>query len=128
MSSEPLLKVRDLQTHFFTEEGVVRAVDGISFDIYEREMVGIVGESGAGKSVAAQSIMRLVESPGESGILVLEVVAKQHEPQHGDECDDSRAVRSDPFDAQLPGRPRHPEQFQHENGYTGDGQKEPGIL
>jgi len=63
--SEPLLTVRDLQTHFFTEEGVVRAVDGISFDVREGEIVGLVGESGAGKSVAVQSIMRLVEEPGE---------------------------------------------------------------
>jgi len=65
MSAEPLLEVRDLKTQFFTEEGVVRAVDGISFDVYEGEIVGIVGESGAGKSVAAQSLLRLVESPGE---------------------------------------------------------------
>jgi peptide/nickel transport system ATP-binding protein len=65
MSSQPLLEVRDLTTQFFTEDGVVRAVDGISFDVYEGEIVGIVGESGAGKSVAAQSIMRIVENPGE---------------------------------------------------------------
>jgi peptide/nickel transport system ATP-binding protein len=65
MAREPLLEVRDLKTQFFTEEGVVRAVDGISFEVYEGEIVGIVGESGAGKSVAAQSLIRLVESPGE---------------------------------------------------------------
>ena len=65
MSSEPLLEVRNLTTQFFTAEGTVRAVDGISFDVYQGEIVGIVGESGAGKSVAAQSIMRLVEDPGE---------------------------------------------------------------
>jgi len=63
--SEPLLRVENLQTHFYTEEGVVRAVDGVSFDVHEGEIVGLVGESGAGKSVAAASIMRLVESPGE---------------------------------------------------------------
>jgi peptide/nickel transport system ATP-binding protein len=63
--SEPLLRVENLQTRFYTEEGVVRAVDGVSFDVYEGEIVGLVGESGAGKSVAAASIMRLVESPGE---------------------------------------------------------------
>jgi peptide/nickel transport system ATP-binding protein len=63
--TDPILEVRDLQTHFFTADGVVRAVDGVSFEVYEEEIVGIVGESGAGKSVAAASIMRLVEDPGE---------------------------------------------------------------
>ncbi|GAB7093769.1 ABC transporter ATP-binding protein [Halolamina litorea] len=64
MSETPLLSVRDLQTQFFTEEGTVRAVDGISFDVNEREIVGLVGESGAGKSVAAASLLQLVEDPG----------------------------------------------------------------
>ncbi|MDB2224713.1 ABC transporter ATP-binding protein [Halorubrum ezzemoulense] len=63
--SEPLLSVRDLKTQFFTEDGTVRAVDGISFDVHEGEIVGLVGESGAGKSVATSSILRLVDSPGE---------------------------------------------------------------
>jgi len=62
---DPLLSVEDLQTHFFTEDGVVRAVDGISFDVHPGEIVGLVGESGAGKSVAVRSVMRLVEDPGE---------------------------------------------------------------
>ena len=65
MSTEPLLKVENLKTQFFTEEGTVRAVDGISFEVREGEIVGLVGESGAGKSVATSSIMRLVEEPGE---------------------------------------------------------------
>ncbi|QCW04833.1 ABC transporter ATP-binding protein [Natrinema pallidum] len=65
MSSEPLLRVENLKTQFFTEEGTVRAVDGISFEVREGEIVGLVGESGAGKSVASMSIMGLVESPGE---------------------------------------------------------------
>ncbi|WP_265109502.1 ABC transporter ATP-binding protein [Halosolutus halophilus] len=65
MSTDPLLEVRDLKTQFFTESGTVRAVDGISFDVYEGEIVGLVGESGAGKSVASMSLLRLVESPGE---------------------------------------------------------------
>ncbi|WP_266075779.1 ABC transporter ATP-binding protein [Haladaptatus caseinilyticus] len=63
--TETILKIDDLKTQFFTEEGVVRAVDGISFDVKEGEIVGLVGESGAGKSVAAQSILRLIDHPGE---------------------------------------------------------------
>ena len=58
-----LLEVRDLRTHFFTEDGVVKAVDGVSYDINEGETLGLVGESGCGKSVSALSIMRLVPNP-----------------------------------------------------------------
>ncbi|MFB6224397.1 MAG: ABC transporter ATP-binding protein [Haloarcula sp.] len=62
--SDPLLSVDNLEVQFFTEDGVVQAVDGISFDVRQGELVGLVGESGAGKSVAVSAIMRLVESPG----------------------------------------------------------------
>ncbi|WP_372479462.1 ABC transporter ATP-binding protein [Halomicrobium sp. HM KBTZ05] len=62
--THPLLRVENLQTHFFTEDGVVRAVDGISFSVEAGEIVGLVGESGAGKSVASASLLRLVEEPG----------------------------------------------------------------
>jgi oligopeptide transport system ATP-binding protein len=58
-----LLQVKDLRTHFFTEEGVVRAVDGISYDVKEGETMGLVGESGCGKSVSALSLLRLIPSP-----------------------------------------------------------------
>ncbi len=58
-----LLEVRDLRTHFFTPEGVVKAVDGISYTLEEGETLGLVGESGCGKSVSALSIMRLVPNP-----------------------------------------------------------------
>ena len=59
----PLLEVNDLRTHFFTREGTVRAVDGISFAVEKGETVGIVGESGCGKSVTALSIMGLIPKP-----------------------------------------------------------------
>src|SRR3954447_24745533 len=63
-TKQPLLSVRDLKTYFFPDEGTVRAVDGASFDVYPRETLGIVGESGCGKSVTARSILRIVEEPG----------------------------------------------------------------
>src|SRR6476469_9475442 len=60
----PLLSIRDLRTYFYTEAGVARSVDGVSFDVGEGETVGIVGESGCGKSVTALSILRLIQPPG----------------------------------------------------------------
>jgi oligopeptide/dipeptide ABC transporter ATP-binding protein len=70
----PLLEVRDLHTSFATRDGVVRAVDGISFDVDRGEIMGIVGESGCGKSVTSLSVMRLVPPPGriESGSITFE--------------------------------------------------------
>ena len=61
---KPLLEVKNLKTHFFTEDGVVHAVDGVDFVVYPGEILGLVGESGCGKSVTSLSIMRLVSSPG----------------------------------------------------------------
>ena len=58
-----LLEISNLTTHFFTQDGVVKAVDGITYDLEEGEVLGVVGESGCGKSVHALSIMRLVPSP-----------------------------------------------------------------
>lgn len=63
--SERILQVKNLKTYFDTEEGMVKAVDGVSFDMYKDEILGLVGETGCGKSVTALSIMRLVREPGE---------------------------------------------------------------
>src|ERR1700686_4927610 len=62
--SEALLSVRDLKTYFFADEGISKAVDGASFDVHPGKTLGIVGESGCGKSVTARSILRIVERPG----------------------------------------------------------------
>ena len=62
-NSDPLLRVEDLRTYFHTRSGIVRAVDGISFDVRAGETVGIVGESGSGKSVACYSLLRLIPQP-----------------------------------------------------------------
>ncbi|MEN8114907.1 MAG: ABC transporter ATP-binding protein [Actinomycetota bacterium] len=61
--TEPLLEVDDLRTYFTTEEGIVRAVDGISFSMQPGQRLGVVGESGSGKSVTALSVMGLIEPP-----------------------------------------------------------------
>jgi oligopeptide/dipeptide ABC transporter ATP-binding protein len=58
-----LIEVKDLQTYFFLHEGTVKAVDGVSFNIHEGRSLGVIGESGCGKSVTAQSLMRIVPSP-----------------------------------------------------------------
>jgi len=62
--NEQLLQVRNLKTQFFTDDGVVKAVDDVSFDLGRRETLGLVGESGCGKSVTSLSIMRLIRPPG----------------------------------------------------------------
>jgi peptide/nickel transport system ATP-binding protein len=62
---QPLLEVKNLKTYFFTEDGVVKAVDGVDFYVLPGEVLGLVGESGCGKSVTSLSIMRLISRPGE---------------------------------------------------------------
>src|SRR5258705_10975135 len=61
--TEAILEIEDLQTHFFTAAGVVRAVDGVSYSVRSGETLGVVGESGCGKSVTALSVLRLVANP-----------------------------------------------------------------
>lgn len=64
MNATPLISVRDLRTYFVSNEGTTRAVDGASFDVHPGKTLGIVGETGCGKSVTARSILRIVERPG----------------------------------------------------------------
>jgi oligopeptide/dipeptide ABC transporter ATP-binding protein len=61
----PILEIRDLETYFFTRDGVVKAVDGVDLTVGKGEIVGLVGESGCGKSVTSMSILRLIQNPGE---------------------------------------------------------------
>jgi len=86
---KPVLRVRDLRTHFFTGQGVVKAVDGVDLEIHQGETLGIVGESGSGKSVTALSVMRLIASPpgqivsgsielGGEDLLILDAAAMRH--------------------------------------------------
>lgn len=63
MAGEVLLKVTDLATYFRTEEGTVKAVDGVDFEVHRGEVLGVVGESGCGKSMTSMSILRLVPQP-----------------------------------------------------------------
>lgn len=61
---EPLLEVRGLRTYFYTKDGVVKAVDGVDLNVRKGEIIGLVGESGCGKTVTALSILRLIDEPG----------------------------------------------------------------
>jgi len=78
MSEGAVLSVRELKTQFFTRKGVVKAVDGVSFDLHKKEALGIVGESGSGKSITCFSIMRLVPDPP-GRIVGGEVLFKGHD-------------------------------------------------
>ena len=63
-NKQPLLDIQNLKTYFYTEDGIVKAVDGVDFTVYPGEVMGLVGESGCGKSVTSLSIMRLIGIPG----------------------------------------------------------------
>ncbi|HXF61359.1 MAG TPA: ABC transporter ATP-binding protein [Caldilineaceae bacterium] len=97
----PLLEVRELRTHFFLEAGTVRAVDGVSFTIHRGKTLGIVGESGCGKSVAARSILRLVRPPGKivSGSMLYHRQPRTNEAHSQTEIIDLAAL--DPDGAEI---------------------------
>jgi len=65
-----LLQVKDLKTYFYTDDGVVKAVDGVDFTIRKGETLGMVGESGCGKSVTALSVLRLIQEPPGKKVVV----------------------------------------------------------
>ena len=79
----PLLSVRNLKTYFGLDEGTVKAVDGVSFDVNPGQVVGIVGESGCGKSVTIKSVLRIVEQPGR----IVEGQILWRGPKNGDAVD-----------------------------------------
>src|SRR5436190_7136391 len=99
MTREPLLSVRNLKTYFAQDEGTVKAVDGVSFDMMPGATLGIVGESGCGKSITARSILGIVDKPGriESGEIWLRGAAGQPEAldlaKLAPDSPDMRAIR-----------------------------------
>jgi peptide/nickel transport system ATP-binding protein len=78
---EPLLEVKNLKTHFHLDQGIVKAVDGVDFTVMRGQTVGIVGESGCGKSVMARSILRIVPPPGR--IVEGQILFHQHPERNG---------------------------------------------
>ena len=95
-TNDPLLSIRDLRVHFFMDEGVVRAVDGVSLDVYPGQVFGIVGESGCGKSVTMKALLRIVEPPGRivSGEMLL-----RRERRSGDRRSEAEVIDLAKLDA-----------------------------
>ena len=81
-SQNPLLSVRNLKTYFPQDEGTVKAVDGASFDLDQGRTLGIVGESGCGKSITARSILRIIDRPGR--IVEGEILFRRRQPSNGE--------------------------------------------
>jgi peptide/nickel transport system ATP-binding protein len=102
-ASQPILSVRDLKVHFFMDEGVVKAVDGISFDVFPGQVFGIVGESGCGKSVAMKALLRIVEPPGRivAGEILLRRPGGRGETGNGETVED--LAKLDPGGAEMRG-------------------------
>ena len=94
----PLLSVRNLKTHFFMDEGVVKAVDGVTFDVSAGQVFGIVGESGCGKSVTMKAVLRIVEPPGK--IVNGEIMLRRTLPD-GSTVDAIDLVKLDANSAQM---------------------------
>jgi len=84
-TKQPLLEVKGLKTYFYTEDGVVKAVDGVDFHVFPGEVMGLVGESGCGKSVTSLSIMRLISPPGK--IVAGEILFEGNDLVHASEED-----------------------------------------
>src|SRR5215813_2840965 len=95
-NSAPLLSVRNLKTYFAQDEGTVRAVDGVSFDLYPGVTLGVVGESGCGKSITARSILRIVDRPGR--IIEGEIMFRRSDPdgRPGDVVDLAKLAANGP--------------------------------
>ncbi len=85
MDNQPLLSVRNLKTYYHLDEGDVKAVDGVSFDVYPGQVVGIVGESGCGKSVTIKSVLNIIEKPGK--IVGGEILFRQRDNTTGEMTD-----------------------------------------
>jgi len=101
MQNTPLIEVNDLRTHFFLEEGIAKAVDGVTFTIPRGKTLGVVGESGCGKSVTARSILRIVQPPGRiaGGQILYHRVSKQNGGPEQTEVIDLTAL--DPRGAEI---------------------------